>query len=202
MNTEILVILDRSGSMEMIATDVIGSYNRFLAEQQKEPGAARLTLVLFNSDIRTHSVGEPIAYAKPLNRHTYRPEGMTALLDALGFTLEGQGERIYREKRAERVIVAILTDGQENASTRYRLAQVNAMIEHARAHGWVFVFLAANQDAIVEARKYGIDPKFAANFAASGSGTQAAYGALGQTVSSLRAGSEPEPLPEDLSKSS
>lgn len=186
MNTEIITITDRSGSMETIRRDVIGGYNRFLAEQQALPGAARLTYTQFDTQYDVIYQGMPLAAAPQLDDKTFVPRGSTALLDAIGRTLVEQGKRIHDENWAERVIVAIITDGAENASREYNRAQIKEMIAHAQQHDWHFVFLAANQDAFAEAASYGISAATTRNFTASAAGVKAAYADTSLLVGQLR----------------
>src|SRR6476620_7328202 len=120
--TDVTVILDRSGSMEAIASDVIGGFNQFLAEQQRHPGDCRLTLVQFDDRYEVLYLARPIADAARLTADTFEPRGSTALLDAIGRTIDATGARLAALPEAERpnrVLLAIVTDGQENASVHY-----------------------------------------------------------------------------------
>lgn len=188
--TEIACVIDRSGSMQSIKTDAIGGFNAFLEEQKKQPGTARLTLVLFNHEyLRVHDAVD-LHQVAPLDETTYVPAGTTALLDAIGRTLDDVGQRLAGTPEAERpgtVIVAILTDGYENASTDYTRARIAEMIEHQReTYGWSFIFLAANQDAIQEAEKLAIHAADALSYDATASGVRQGYAALSMAVSERR----------------
>ncbi len=175
---EIVCILDRSGSMEAIRTDAIGSFNSFLAEQKKHPGQAALTLVLFNQRCEMVRDHVDLQEVLPLDEQTYVPGGVTALLDAIGRTIDEVGrhlKRLREEDRPGKVIVSILTDGLENASREYGQAQVSAMIRHQQEkYGWEFLFLAANQDAIATASTLSIPAQDAYTFEASSEGIKEA----------------------------
>lgn len=188
--TEIICIIDRSGSMQSIRSDAIGGFNAFLEGQQKHPGEGRLTLALFNHDYERVYENVPLPEVPPLTEDTYVPEGTTALLDAIGRTLVDVSKRLAATPEAERpgqVIVAILTDGMENASTDYTRARIAEMIEHQRTkYAWEFVFLAANQDAFQAAQKLAIDPADAMPFASTKAGVRAAYASLTENISNRR----------------
>lgn len=186
----IACVIDRSGSMGSIADDAIGGFNTFLAAQQAGPGAALMTLVLFDHEYqRPHDLA-PIQSVRPLDRTTYVPRGSTALLDAVGRTIDGLGRRLAAMDEAERpgqVIVAILTDGMENASQRYTYEQVAARIAHQRSvYDWQFVFLAANQDAIAAAGHLAIEPQDAIAFESTDTGVREAYQAMSAAVTARR----------------
>jgi uncharacterized protein YegL len=187
---EIACIVDRSGSMGAITSDAIGGFNVFLAAQKAEPGSARFTLVLFDHEYEVVHEGVSINDVRDLTAHTYQPRGTTALLDAVGRTIDAIGARLAKTPEADRphkVIVAILTDGMENASCDYTYEKVAQMIEHQRnVYGWEFVFLAANQDAIASAGKLSIAANDAINFQATGEGVRHAYAAMSSTVSERR----------------
>jgi Mg-chelatase subunit ChlD len=194
LKTEIIVITDRSGSMVAIANDVIGGYNRFLADQKAQPGEARMTYTQFDTEFETVFSGKPIKEAPELTDKTFVPRGGTALLDAMGRTLSEQGARIATEKWAELVIVCVITDGEENSSHEYSKDRIKEMTAHAEKNGWKFIFLAANQDAFATARSMGTSAQYAGNFAATAKGTAMAYSNTSGTVSSLRAGNNPQNL--------
>ena len=188
--TEIICILDRSGSMAGIRSDAIGGFNTFLAEQQKLPGEARLTLVLFNHEYQRTLDAAPLSEVQPLTEATYVPDGMTALLDAVGRTIDEVGKRLADTPEAERpgaVLICILTDGLENRSSDYSREKVREMIEHQQEkYGWTFVFLAANQDAFDEARKLGIRKEDAVNYDATADGVREAYDVMSVRASDSR----------------
>lgn len=188
LKTEIIVITDRSGSMQSLARDVIGGYNKFLADQQAEPGEAKLTFVQFNDKYEIVSSGVPVREAKPLTSVTYVPAGSTALLDAMGRTLAEQAARIATEKWAELVIVCVITDGEENASREYSKAKVQEMVKHCEENGWKFIFQAANVDAFAVSAMTGSQSTYGQNFAATAQGVAGAYASNSATVRNLRSG--------------
>lgn len=177
--TELVCVIDRSGSMGSIRTDAIGGFNTFLEEQKKVPGKAIMTIVLFNQEYDLLCDGVDLETVKNLTCETYIPGGMTALLDAVGNTIQTIGMRLHEMPEPERpgkVIFAILTDGLENASKEYSYQQVSSMIKHQQdKYGWEFIYLAANQDAISEAKKISIQAPNAMNFQASSSGIRNAF---------------------------
>lgn len=158
--TEIAFVLDRSGSMEPLVAETIAGFNQFLRDQQAMPGITRFTLVLFDNIIETPIDAVPVAEVVALNESTYTTRGCTALLDAIGSTIDSVGTRLASTPEADRpgkVIIAILTDGEENASRRFTIADINQRITHQReAYQWEFLFLGANQDAIATASRMGI----------------------------------------------
>lgn len=187
MKTEIIVILDRSGSMESIAKEVINGFNSFVKEQQEQPGKARLTLVQFDDKYELNYEGVKLSKVPALE---FVPRNMTALYDAIGRTLNEQGKRIVDEKWADLVIVNIITDGAENASKEFDQPIIKEMVSKAEKDGWKFLFMAANQDAFAAARSYGISGGLVGNFAATAKGTQMAYETTSATMSSLRSGAQ------------
>ena len=188
--SELICIIDRSGSMGSIKNDAIGGFNTFLEEQKKMPGEATLTYIQFNTEYEVVHENKPLQEAEPINDSVYIPRGSTALLDAVGKTIEATGRRLAgmpEENRPEKVIIAILTDGEENASSQYNLSQIREMIQHQKEkYSWEFIFLGANQDAFAEAAKIGIDTKDAFNFAATGKGVRAAYAQMSDSVTRYR----------------
>jgi hypothetical protein len=188
--TELVFVLDRSGSMESIRTDAIGGFNAFLSEQQKLEGDAHLTLVLFDHEYDRVLDAAPLADVPPLSEETYVPRGTTALLDAVGRTIDAVGARLADTPEAERpgtVLMCILTDGLENASSDYTRDRVKEMIQHQQSkYGWEFQFLAANQDAFAEAGSIGIAQADAAPFMPSRAGTQAAFANISARATKAR----------------
>ena len=188
--TDIVCVIDRSGSMDAMRSDAIGGFNSFLKAQQQLPGDARLTVVLFNHEYHLHDDGIPLQEAKPLGETTYIPTGTTALLDAVGRTIDNVGVRLAATPEPERpgkVMVAILTDGLENASTDYSRDRVFEMIKHQREkYSWEFLFLAANQDAIATAGSLAIPRQAAATFQATGEGMQRAFMDINTRVTASR----------------
>ncbi len=186
---ELICILDRSGSMAPLRDDAIGGFNTFLEAQKAVPGAARLTLVLFDHEVQTPHARAPLADIPPLTAATFVPRGSTALYDAVGDALYRLHSRIAEtpaQERPERVVVAILTDGQENASTRFSRTQLADAIAARRAEGWDFTFLAANQDAMLAAEAIGIAHEDSFAFDATPAGTFAAMSVMSADVSMKR----------------
>ena len=194
MKTEILVITDRSGSMSSIADDVIGGFNRFLRDQKRQPGDARITYTQFDTKYEVVYQGRPIQQVEELNRNTFVPRGGTALFDAIGRTLNEQGKRIKDEAWAELVVVCIITDGEENSSKEYSKSRVREMVSHAEANGWKFLFLAANQDAFAASRDFGSAAQYSGNFQANSAGVAMAYNSTSATLSAMRSGENPDKL--------
>ena len=199
---DITVILDRSGSMQSIATDVIGGFNHFVTEQREQPGECRLTLVQFDDQYEVVYAGRPIAEAPVLTSQTFQPRGTTALLDAIGRTIDATGDRLRalpEAERPDRVLMAIITDGLENASTDYTRARVFEMISTQRdVYRWSFLFMAANQDAIQEGGRIGIAPQAAMTFAADGDAYRMASAALSDAVSEYRRTGDAEFEPSEV----
>ncbi len=178
--TEIAFVLDRSGSMDSVAPAAIAGFNEFLAAHQSAPGRARLTLVLFDDEYLVPAASIPVSEVVPLTVETYVPRNSTALLDAIGRTIDELGERLSHLAEADRpgaVILAVLTDGYENASTKYTWKEVASRIRHQQqTYRWKFLFLGANQDAIATAARMSISQRDAAtiNAADFDSGARAA----------------------------
>lgn len=163
--TELVFIMDRSGSMGSMAEEAIGGFNAFLEEQQGLPDKANLSLVLFDHEYNLVFSGKDIKKVEPLCNKTYVPRGTTALLDAVGRTIDEISGRLNKacptcghgEKHGGKVLVAVLTDGLENASKDYTKDKINELIsKHEKDHSWEFIFLAANQDAIKEGGSLGV----------------------------------------------
>ena len=188
MKTEILCVIDESSSMARMASKAIEGFNTFLLEQQELPGQARISLVKFASTVKPVYSGRPLMAAPMLDPASYSPRGNTAMYDGIGWTLDNEGQRIAEQLWADKVVVCILTDGEENSSREYRQDQIKSMIDHAQANGWVFVFLAANIDAKATAAGMGIKPEFVSQYAGTAEGTKAAYGVAGSAVRSIRSG--------------
>lgn len=185
MKTEIICITDRSGSMDAIQHDADGGFNSFIEAQKAVEGEARVTHIWFDTEYELLYRALPIANVPPMK---LQPRGGTALLDAIGRTLNEQGKRIKEEGWADLVIVCVLTDGGENSSREFTRERVQEMVKHAEANGWRFVFLAANQDAFAAARSLGSIGTLAKTFAYDGAGTTMAYAATTASVSALRGG--------------
>lgn len=192
--TEIAVVLDESGSMGSVRNDAIGGYNTFIEEQKKVPGDANLTLVKFNSVAEVVCEGVKMSTAKDevlnLNERSYIPSGNTALYDAVGMAINKIGKRLAdtpEDERAAKVIVAILTDGEENASQEFSAEQIKTMIEHQQTkYSWQFIFLAANQDAVLAGSEIGIKVDNCMSYMSTGKGTRSAYKTMSKTITSFR----------------
>lgn len=188
--TKLVLILDRSGSMQAIRDDAIGGYNNFLDEQSKVPGDASVTLVQFDDQYELVYKNMPIKQAPKLSYETFAPRGTTALLDAFGRTIDEVGKELSAlddNQRPERVIVCMVTDGQENASKKYSCKQIAEMVEHQRTkYNWGFLFIGANMDAIAEASKLGINKLQSITYRANSVGTKAVYDSMSDVVSAMR----------------
>lgn len=189
--TELVMILDRSGSMGGLETDTIGGYNSMLDRQKKEEGEVLVSTVLF--DDRTEVVHDrvPLSEVKPLTEKEYYVRGCTALLDALGGSIR-HIKNIHKyareEDRPDNTIFVITTDGMENASRRYSYKEVKRLIEQQKENGWEFLFLGANIDAIDVASRVGISRDRVANYVSDGKGTALNYKAVGSFVREVRLG--------------
>lgn len=183
LNTEIIMITDRSGSMQSIRRDAEGGFNSFIAEQKKLEGECRVTSVVFNDRAYIEYEALPIAEAPQMSLY---PSGMTSLYDTMHEVLTKQGQRIYKENWADIVIVTILTDGQDTSSRHHTPAEIREMIEFAQQHGWKFIFLAANQDAFKAGADLGIARGTTRAFAATAVGVTAAYADINAMTKSIR----------------
>ena len=190
--THITVILDRTGSMEEIRDDVIGGFNAFLASQKAEPGEMTLTLVQFDSQNPYEVIHnfKPIAEVPQLDRETFVPRGSTPLLDAMGMGMNDLEKRLHRmpeDARPERVVMVIVTDGQENASQEFRKHQIEKMIRHHQdADVWQFIFLSADLKAITDAHDYGIPRGATMAFDKSAKGNASMWASTSAQVSDYR----------------
>ncbi len=190
MKCEIVCIIDRSGSMNVLRSDAIGGFNTFIEEQRKIDGEATVTFVQFDDVIETIYTNKPLAEVPLLDKENYVPRAMTALHDAVGGTIDLVGGRLSSmkpEDRPDKVIVAILTDGIENASTKFSLADIREKVTRQRdVYKWEFIFLAANQDAFAEGAKLGIKEADRFTFAATSEGTAGAYRSMSSSVGGYR----------------
>ena len=188
--TEVVFILDRSGSMAGLEKDTIGGFNAMLEKQRHGEGQALISTVLFSGDSAVIHDRVDARDVPPLTEREYFVCGCTALLDAVGGAIHhiGNVHKYAREEdRPERTLFVITTDGMENASRHYDLRRVRAMIERQKArYGWEFLFLGANIDAVDTAARLGIDADRAANFHCDAQGTQLNYEAVSDAVSAMR----------------
>ena len=190
--TELAFILDRSGSMCGLEADTIGGYNAMLEKQKKEAGEAIVTTVLFDDQYELLHDRIDLRGIAPITDRDYYVRGSTALLDAIGKTIQKIAniqKRTAPEFRADRVLFVITTDGHENASREYSYSKVKALLERQKKqYDWEFLFLGANIDAIATAQRFGIEADRAVDYHADGEGTQLNYQVLSETVSCVRAG--------------
>ena len=197
--TEIVLIADRSGSMNTIRSDAEGGINSFIEEQKKVPGEATLTLAQFDTEYEIVHENKPIA---DVPRYALEPRGGTALLDAIGKTITSHKKRIENTPESSRpgkIIYVIVTDGEENSSSGYNRSQINELITARRdVDSWEFIFLAANQDAIQEAHSMGISAAGAMNYAPSGQGVEQAYLIGTQAVSNMRSAGSAKGMSAEL----
>ncbi len=190
--TELVFVLDRSGSMHPLVADTIGGFNSLLEKQRGQEGLCLVTTVLFDDRADTVHDRLPLDRVAPMTTDVYFPRGTTALLDTLGDTI-GHIRSIHKYARPEDVpshtLFVIITDGMENASRRYGAEQIKAMITRQKQeHGWEFLFLASNIDAVGTAARYGIDAERAVNCRADGQATALQYDAVTKAVSAMREG--------------
>jgi len=178
--------------MEAIASDVIGGFNRFLADQQREGNDASMTLVQFDSQ-DVHEVltdGLPIAEVQQLSRETFQPRGSTPLFDAIGAVLTRTTMRVDARATAnlpaEEQLVVLFTDGEENVSRTFTAIAIRALIKAKEDLGWSFMFLGANQDAFASGERLGVAPGNISNFMADDLGSERAFSDLSEAVKSKR----------------
>lgn len=188
--TMISVILDSSGSMYSLAADSIKNFNTFLSEQKAAPEEAAFTLCTFNTDYSLVHDFVKLAHVPELNNKVYKPQGSTALLDALGATINSVGAKLAalsEDERPSKVIFLIITDGQENASKLFNKAQIKSMIEHqTNTYNWNFIFMGSHLDAISDAAAIGINSTHSMSYDASSSGTHDLYKGVSTSLRNYR----------------
>ncbi len=192
--TELVFILDRSGSMAGLEDDTIGGFNAMLEKQTQTPGDAFVSTILFDNVSDVIHDRLDIREVTPMTRKEYYVRGCTALLDAVGNAISHISnihKYARQEDRPEKTLFVITTDGMENASHQYTYNKVKAMIESKKELGWEFLFLGANIDAAKEAARFGISREHAANYHADKKGTGVIYEAVGEAVSKVRCCSAP-----------
>ena len=189
--TELVFILDRSGSMAGLEDDTIGGFNAMIQKQKNEAGEAVVSTVLFDNYSEVIHDRVDIQKIEPMTRNEYYVRGCTALLDAVGGAIHhiGNVHKYAREEdRPEKTLFVITTDGMENASRKYSYEKLKTMIERQKEKfGWEFIFLGANIDAAKEAARFGIDEDRAVNYNADREGTAVIYEAVSEAVCSVRA---------------
>lgn len=193
--TELVFVLDRSGSMSGLEADTIGGFNSLINKQKKEAGEALISAVLFDDQTEVLYDRVSLDRIEPMNDKQYYVRGCTALLDALGGAIQhiGNVHKYAREEdRPEKTIFIITTDGMENSSRRYTYGRVKSMVERQRnTYGWEFLFLGANIDAIAVAGRFGVQADRAVNYECDSVGTQLNYEVLSRAVSRVRACAAP-----------
>ncbi len=189
--TELVFILDRSGSMAGLESDTIGGFNSMLKKQREETGEAVLTTVLFDDRYELLHDRIDIRGIRPITEKEYFVRGSTALLDAIGNTISkiaNVQKQTSEEHRSDKVLFVITTDGMENASREYTFEKIRGMVEqYKQRNGWEFIFLGANIDAISTAASFGISKDRAANFIPDSKGTGLNYKIVSEAVSTFRA---------------
>ncbi len=187
--TELVFILDRSGSMAGLESDTIGGFNGLIDKQKKVDGKAFVTTVLFDNQQKTVHDRIDLTEVAPMTEKEYYVGGSTALLDAVGDTVT-HIEKIHKYVRPEDVpahtMVVITTDGMENSSHRWRAADVKKLVEKKKEGGWEFLFLGANIDAVSEAARFGIDADRAVRYCNDSVGVRKNFSAVGKAMASLR----------------
>lgn len=188
--TELVFILDRSGSMRGLENDTIGGFNAMLEKQKKQEGDAHITTVLFDDKYEQIHDRFPINQVKDLTSEDYYVRGCTALLDAIGRTIHQMAllqKHLPEEERAEKVIFVITTDGLENASREYSRSQIKQRIEYEKEkYGWEFLFLGANMDAVKEAGSFGISADRSVTFQNDSQGIETNYRVVSETICMMR----------------
>lgn len=189
--TELVFILDKSGSMGGLESDTIGGFNAMLQKQKAAAGECRITTVLFDNRYELLHDRLDIRAVRPMTEKEYRVGGCTALLDAMGRTIDkiaAVQKSAAEEYRAEKVLFVIITDGLENASRRYTAEKVRAMVEREKKeYGWEFIFLGANIDAVETAARYGIGADRAVDYVPDSAGTRLNYEVMAEAVAEYRA---------------
>ncbi len=190
--TELVFILDRSGSMAGLEDDTIGGFNAMVEKQKKEEGDALLSAVLFDNKSEVIYDRVNIQKIEPMTDRQYFVRGSTALLDAIGGAVHhiANVHKYAREEdRPAKTIFVITTDGLENASRQYTYSEVQKMVQHEQEkHGWEFLFLGANMDAISAARSFGIRSDHAVRYNSDSVGTRKNYDVVSKTIASVRKG--------------
>ncbi len=190
MKTELVFILDKSGSMHGLEQDTIGGFNSMLQKQKELDGECRITTVLFDNRYELLHDRIDIRAVSPITEKEYQVGGTTALLDAIGRTVQklvSVQKNTAKEYRADRVLFVIITDGQENASREYSSDKVKGLIQlEKEKYGWEFVFLGANIDAVETAGQLGISRDRAVDYVPDGAGTALNFQMMSETVAAFR----------------
>lgn len=188
--TELVFILDKSGSMSGLESDTIGGFNAMIEKQKKLDGECLVSCVLFNDGQKVIYDRVPLSKVKPMNENDYTVGGCTALIDALGRGIKHIGnihKYIREEDVPEHTIFVITTDGMENASRIYTSSKVKKMVsKKTEKNGWEFLYLAANIDAVETGESIGIKKERTANYKCDGAGTGLLYETVGSAIESMR----------------
>lgn len=189
--TEIVFILDRSGSMGGLENDTIGGYNSMIAKQKTEEGEALISTVLFDNETEVLHDRVPLSKIEPITEKEYYVRGSTALLDAIGGAIHHIGnihKYARKEDVPEKTLFIITTDGMENSSREYTYEKIKKMVEKQKEkYGWEFIFLGANIDAVSVANRFGVDRSRAVRYECDGAGTKLNYKMMSKMVSCARA---------------
>ena len=188
--TEIVFILDRSGSMGGLESDTIGGFNSMIAKQKKEDGECYVTTVLFDSRVETLHDRVKLSEIAEMTDKEYFVRGSTALLDAIGRTIKhisGIHKYVREEDVPANTIFVITTDGMENSSREYSAEKVKKMIEKKKAKGWEFIFLGANIDAVSTAKSFGISEERAVNYHCDRQGLAMNFSGVAKAIGCMRA---------------
>ncbi len=202
--TEVVFILDRSGSMSGLEADTIGGFNSMISKQKKEDGEAVISTVLFDDQQEVVYDRQPVKMVEPMTDRQYYVRGCTALLDAIGGAIHhiGNVHKYAREEdRPEKTMFIITTDGMENASRFYTYDRVKYMVERQKEkYGWEFLFLGANIDAISVAARFGINADRAINYECDQVGTSLNYQVMSETITAVRRAKNKEDLDQAVCK--
>lgn len=187
--TEIIFVIDKSGSMANLVNDTIGGFNGFIANQKAQDDKTILTTILFDSHWTILHNGVDIHEIAPMTEKDYVAYGSTAMLDAIGEIINKVQDRHDElgDEKPDNVLFVITTDGEENASRNFKKSQIEKMINHqTKGHGWKFMFLGANMDAVQEASDLGINKDYAINYTYTSQGTSAVYDTVTRAVNASK----------------
>lgn len=189
-STELVFILDKSGSMSGLEQDTLGGFNSMLVKQQQLDEPCLITTILFDHSVQLVHDRVDIQQIEPMTAEQYQAGGYTALLDALGMAISrisGIQENTPKAQRTDKVMLVIITDGEENSSREYQIAQIRSMIEQQQQRfNWEFIFLGANIDTITTAESFAINAENASNYIADSAGTELNFAVLHKAVTHFR----------------